>query len=96
MIGVAAAFWKWAASGNVKPSQLAEFKKLIDTYNKTLYVQETANLYGLSEQSLYRALAQRARPRALRAQIVYAEDIAARQDGVLLRTHRRPQGSDIE
>jgi len=29
-------------------------------------MQETANLYGVSEQTLYRALAQRARPRALR------------------------------
>jgi hypothetical protein len=31
-----------------------------------MIMKETANLYGISEQSLYRALAQRARPRALR------------------------------
>jgi DNA-binding phage protein len=60
-------------------------------------MQETANLYGVSEQSLYRALAQRARPRAVAAlRSWYTEGIATRQDGVLLRTHRRPQGSDIE
>ena len=29
-------------------------------------MQETAHLYGISEQTLYRALAQRARPKALR------------------------------
>ena len=33
---------------------------------RRIIMQETANLYGVSEQSLYRALAQRARPRALR------------------------------
>ena len=69
---------------------------------RRIIMQETANLYGVSEQTLYRALAQRARPRALRRffkhplRSWYAEGIAARQDGILLRTHRRPQGSDIE
>jgi hypothetical protein len=33
---------------------------------RRIIMQETANLYGVSEQTLYRALAQRARPRALR------------------------------
>src|SRR3984893_1501729 len=36
------------------------------SYERRMIMQETANLYGISEQSLYRALAQRARPRALR------------------------------
>jgi DeoR/GlpR family transcriptional regulator of sugar metabolism len=31
-----------------------------------MIMQETAHLYGISEQTLYRALAQRARPKALR------------------------------
>ncbi len=31
-----------------------------------MIMRETATLYGLSEQTLYRALAERARPRALR------------------------------
>jgi hypothetical protein len=36
------------------------------SHERRMIMQETANLYGVSEQSLYRALAQRARPRALR------------------------------
>src|SRR3984893_3170105 len=36
------------------------------SHERRKIMQETANLYGVSEQSLYRALAQRARPRALR------------------------------
>ena len=31
-----------------------------------MIMRETAHLYGISEQTLYRALAQRARPKALR------------------------------
>src|SRR5271165_7052335 len=38
----------------------------IRSHERRMIMQETANLYGVSEQSLYRALAQRARPRALR------------------------------
>jgi hypothetical protein len=36
------------------------------SHERRMIMQETANLYGVSEQTLYRALAQRARPRALR------------------------------
>lgn len=36
------------------------------SHERRLIMQETAQLYDLSEQALYRALAQRARPRALR------------------------------
>ena len=36
------------------------------SHERRIVMQETANLYGVSEQTLYRALAQRARPRALR------------------------------
>ena len=36
------------------------------SHDRRMIMQETANLYGLSEQTLYRALAERARPRALR------------------------------
>ena len=36
------------------------------SHERRVIMQETANLYGVSEQTLYRALAQRARPRALR------------------------------
>jgi hypothetical protein len=36
------------------------------SHERRMIMRETANLYGVSEQSLYRALAQRARPRALR------------------------------
>src|SRR5690348_18509627 len=36
------------------------------SHERRIIMQETANLYGVSEQTLYRALAQRARPRALR------------------------------
>jgi hypothetical protein len=36
------------------------------SHERRMIMKETANLYGVSEQSLYRALAQRARPRALR------------------------------
>jgi hypothetical protein len=35
-------------------------------HERRVIMQETAHLYGISEQTLYRALAQRARPRALR------------------------------
>ena len=38
----------------------------IRSHERRMIMQETANLYGVSEQTLYRALAQRARPRALR------------------------------
>ena len=36
------------------------------SHERRMIMQETANLYGVSEQTLYRAIAQRARPRALR------------------------------
>ena len=36
------------------------------SHERRMIMKETANLYGVSEQSLYRALAQRARPGALR------------------------------
>ena len=36
------------------------------SHERRMIMQETAKLYGVSEQTLYRALAQRARPRALR------------------------------
>jgi hypothetical protein len=36
------------------------------SHERRMIMQETAHLYGISEQTLYRALAQRARPRALR------------------------------
>jgi hypothetical protein len=36
------------------------------SHERRMIMKETANLYGVSEQTLYRALAQRARPRALR------------------------------
>ena len=36
------------------------------SHERRMIMQETANLYGISEQTLYRALAQRVRPRALR------------------------------
>jgi hypothetical protein len=36
------------------------------SHDRRVIMRETANLYGLSEQTLYRALAERARPRALR------------------------------
>ena len=36
------------------------------SHERRMIMQETAHLYGLSEQTLYRALAQRARPKALR------------------------------
>jgi DNA-binding phage protein len=32
------------------------------SHERRMIMQETANLYGVSEQTLYRALAQRARP----------------------------------
>jgi hypothetical protein len=38
----------------------------IRSHERRRLMQETANWYGVSEQTLYRALAQRARPRALR------------------------------
>jgi hypothetical protein len=38
----------------------------IGSHERRIIMQETANLYGVSEQTLYRALAQRAPPRALR------------------------------
>lgn len=36
------------------------------SHERRMIMQETAHLYGISEQTLYRALAQRARPKALR------------------------------
>ena len=36
------------------------------SHDRRMIMRETAALYGLSEQTLYRALAERARPRALR------------------------------
>jgi predicted DNA-binding transcriptional regulator AlpA len=36
------------------------------SHDRRMIMRETATLYGLSEQTLYRALAERARPRALR------------------------------
>jgi hypothetical protein len=36
------------------------------SHERRMIMQETANLYGVSEQTLYRALTQRARLRALR------------------------------
>jgi hypothetical protein len=36
------------------------------SHDRRIIMRETATLYGLSEQTLYRALAERARPRALR------------------------------
>jgi predicted DNA-binding transcriptional regulator AlpA len=36
------------------------------SHERRIIMQETARLYGISEQTLYRALAQRARPKALR------------------------------
>jgi uncharacterized protein YhjY with autotransporter beta-barrel domain len=36
------------------------------SHERRMIMQETARLYGISEQTLYRALAQRARPKALR------------------------------
>ena len=36
------------------------------SHDRRRIMQEMANLYGVSEQTLYQALAQRARPRALR------------------------------
>jgi len=52
------------------------------SHERRMIMQETANLYGVSEQSLYRALAQRARPKALRrsdrgAPRVLPQDITA-------------------
>ena len=67
------------------------------SHERRIVMRETANLYGVSEQTLYRALAQRARAQGVAAlRSWYTEGAAARQDGVLLRTHRRPQGSNIE
>ena len=67
------------------------------SHERRMITQETADLYGVSEQTLYRALARRARPRALRrADRGAPRLLPARQDGVLLRTHRRHQGSDIK
>jgi hypothetical protein len=37
------------------------------SHERRIIMQETARLYGISEQTLYRALAQRARPKALRS-----------------------------
>jgi hypothetical protein len=36
------------------------------SHDRRMIMRETAALYGVSEQTLYRALAERARPRALR------------------------------
>jgi hypothetical protein len=36
------------------------------SHDRRMVMRETAHLYGISEQTLYRALAKRARPRALR------------------------------
>jgi hypothetical protein len=36
------------------------------SHERRMIMQETARLYGISEQTLYRALGQRARPKALR------------------------------
>src|ERR1700751_3059253 len=36
------------------------------SHERRMIMQETAHLYGIFEQTLYRALAQRARPKALR------------------------------
>ena len=36
------------------------------SHERRMIMQEAAHLYGISEQTLYRALAQRARPKALR------------------------------
>jgi DeoR/GlpR family transcriptional regulator of sugar metabolism len=67
------------------------------SHERRMIMQETANLYGVSEQTLYRALAQRARPRALRRSDRGTPRVLPQhQDGVLLRTDRRPQDSDIE
>ena len=54
---------------------------------RRVIIQETANLYGVSEQTLYRTL----EPRALRRQIVVHQRCCRKQDGVLLRTHCRHQ-----
>ncbi len=40
------------------------------SHDRRMIMQETANLYGLSEQTLYRALAERARPKPCDAQTV--------------------------
>jgi hypothetical protein len=36
------------------------------SHERRMIMQETAHLYGISEQTLYRTLTQRARPKALR------------------------------
>lgn len=36
------------------------------SHERRMIMQETANLYGVSEQTLYRGISSRARPRALR------------------------------
>jgi hypothetical protein len=56
------------------------------SHERRMIMQETANLYGLSEQNLDRALAQRARPRALRRSDPWCtEGVAGRQDRLVNR-----------
>jgi hypothetical protein len=60
-------------------------------------MQETANLYGVSEQTLLSSNSAKGAAKGIAAlRSWYTEGAAARQDGVLLRTHRGHQGSDIE
>jgi hypothetical protein len=57
---------KAARSGSVNRSASALNTLRTRSPERRVIIQETANLYGASEQTLYRTLEQRARPGALR------------------------------
>ena len=60
-------------------------------------MQATAELFGVSEATLYRALRLHSRPKALRrSDTGLPESITCRSDGVLLRTHCGNENPDIE
>jgi hypothetical protein len=63
------------------------------SHDRRMIMRETASLYGLSEQTLYRALAERATAQGIAPfRSRYTAGAAARQDAVLLRSHRRARG----
>jgi hypothetical protein len=67
------------------------------SHERRIIMQETANIYGVSEQTLYRGVSAKGATEGIEALRSWCTTgAAARQDGVLLRAHRRYQGSDIE
>jgi hypothetical protein len=67
------------------------------SHERRMIMKETANLYGVSEQTLLSGISAKGAALGIAALRSWCtEGVAARQDGVLLRTDRRPQDSDIE